>query len=161
MIDTSDGFLGDLGHICKASRTGAIIQTASLPIRKEVISVFGADATEMALSGGEDYQLLFTAKAEIMQQVIRATKYPVTVIGRIQEGNLDLVIAGGEVLEGLGLPEKNSRGKFIKLFLGRREFPVLLEEDKLDPAAGPDDIRRAEDLEDDVKRVLGTESLPG
>jgi thiamine-monophosphate kinase len=84
-MDISDGLVADLGHICKASRTGAIIQTASLPIRKEVISLFAADAAEMALSGGEDYQLLFTAKAEIMEKVVQDSKYPVTVIGRILE----------------------------------------------------------------------------
>lgn len=84
-MDISDGLVSDLGHICKASRTGAIIKIASLPIREEVISIFGAKSTEMALSGGEDYQLLFTAKPDIMEHVIKASSYPVTIIGRITD----------------------------------------------------------------------------
>jgi thiamine-monophosphate kinase len=57
-IDISDGLLADLGHICKASRTGAVIEVERLPIKDEVKSAFGAEALRMALSGGEDYQLL-------------------------------------------------------------------------------------------------------
>jgi thiamine-monophosphate kinase len=91
-MDISDGLVSDLGHICKASRTGALIRTANIPIRQEVISVFGADSLEMALSGGEDYQLLFTAKAEIMEQVIKTSNYPVSVIGRILEENPGQII---------------------------------------------------------------------
>jgi len=105
-MDISDGLVSDLGHICKASRTGALIRTAQLPIRQEVISVFGADSLEMALSGGEDYQLLFTAKPEIMEQVMRLSKYPVAVIGRILEENPGQIIL--EDREGRRFPPQKS-----------------------------------------------------
>ena len=82
-MDISDGLLADLGHICRASRAGAIIRIENLPVRDEVKAVFGQRSYDLALSGGEDYQLLFTARPEIMNQVIQASRYPVTVIGRI------------------------------------------------------------------------------
>ena len=64
MIDVSDGVLGDLGHICESSGRGAEIEAASLPVSHEVSEAAlaaGADPLEWALSGGEDYELLFTA----------------------------------------------------------------------------------------------------
>jgi thiamine-monophosphate kinase len=83
-IDISDGLLADLGHICQASRVGAVLKLERLPIRSEVQMAFGSSSLEMALAGGEDYQLLFTAKPEVMQKVQKSCQYPVTVIGQIQ-----------------------------------------------------------------------------
>lgn len=82
-MDISDGLLSDLGHICRASQAGAIIRTESLPIREEVKSAFGQKAVEMALSGGEDYQLLFTGRPEMINNVRLASRYPITVIGQV------------------------------------------------------------------------------
>jgi thiamine-monophosphate kinase len=82
-MDISDGLLSDLGHICKASAAGAIIEIEKLPIRPEIESAFGEKALEMALSGGEDYQLLFTARPAVIEKVRQAAAYPVTVIGEI------------------------------------------------------------------------------
>jgi thiamine-monophosphate kinase len=64
MIDVSDGLTGDLFHICKSSGTGAEIEAASLPVSPavyEAAQAAGADFLEWVLSGGEDYELLFTA----------------------------------------------------------------------------------------------------
>jgi thiamine-monophosphate kinase len=105
-MDISDGLISDLGHICKASRTGALIRTAALPIRQEVLSVFGTDSLEMALSGGEDYQLLFTVKPEIMKRVKEASAYPITVVGHILEENPDQITL--EDQEGRRCPPQKS-----------------------------------------------------
>ncbi|MCF6300422.1 MAG: thiamine-phosphate kinase [Proteobacteria bacterium] len=67
MIDISDGLLADLGHICKASGTGAIITTAFLPIAKVVKS--SQHWLDYALSGGDDYQLCFTLDAQNLKQL--------------------------------------------------------------------------------------------
>jgi thiamine-monophosphate kinase len=56
MIDISDGLSVDLPHLCEESRVSAIVRAGSLPIGK------GADI-ELALHGGDDYELLFTAPA--------------------------------------------------------------------------------------------------
>jgi thiamine-monophosphate kinase len=82
-IDISDGLLADLGHICQASRVSALIHLNQLPIHPETLSRFGARSAEFALSGGEDYQLLFTAKSDIVTEVRNNSVYPITVIGEI------------------------------------------------------------------------------
>jgi thiamine-monophosphate kinase len=85
-MDISDGLLSDLGHICRASQVGAVIFLEQLPIHPEVTRRFAADSTEMALSGGEDYQLLFTAKPEIIKKVCKLSDYPINIIGEIRPG---------------------------------------------------------------------------
>jgi thiamine-monophosphate kinase len=82
-MDISDGLVADLGHICQASQVGAVIKVDRLPVRPETRAAFGDLAADMALSGGEDYQLLFTAPGSVIEQVRRAANYPVTAIGEI------------------------------------------------------------------------------
>jgi thiamine-monophosphate kinase len=63
MIDVSDGLLADLRHICEASHAGARIFREDLPVSGELASLClgrDMDPRELALHGGEDYQLLFT-----------------------------------------------------------------------------------------------------
>jgi thiamine-monophosphate kinase len=71
---------------------GAIVQLGRLPFRPEVKEAFGEKSLEMALSGGEDYQLLFTAEPAIIEKVCQASAYPVTVIGDIVAENAGQVI---------------------------------------------------------------------
>jgi len=82
-IDISDGLISDLNHICQSSRVGARIEVKRVPIAPAVKANFGARALELALSGGEDYELLFTAHAGVIEQVRPAISCPVTVIGEI------------------------------------------------------------------------------
>lgn len=63
MIDVSDGLSSDLLHICKKSQVGCHLYEAKIPIHEETREVayqFNIDPTLCALSGGEDYELLFT-----------------------------------------------------------------------------------------------------
>ena len=85
-IDISDGLISDLGHICKASQVSARIEIERVPIQPEVKDNFGDRALELALSGGEDYELLFTASAGVMDKVRAAASCPITVIGEIMAG---------------------------------------------------------------------------
>lgn len=67
MIDVSDGLLIDLSRLCRASGVGARILVPDLPVSKEMIEAsacLGIPALELALAGGEDYELLFTAPAK-------------------------------------------------------------------------------------------------
>ncbi len=82
-IDISDGLISDLGHICKASQVGAQIEVDCVPIQTAVKANFGEKSLELALSGGEDYELLFTGSAEVIEKVKRLASCPVTVIGKI------------------------------------------------------------------------------
>ena len=61
MIDVSDGLVQDLGHICRASGIGATIHSDRLPLSVAYRALCGKDGIGKALSGGEDYELLFCA----------------------------------------------------------------------------------------------------
>lgn len=80
-IDISDGLISDLNHICQASRVGAQVEIECVPIQPVVKASFGERALEMSLSGGEDYELLFTAATEIIDRVKAVVSCPITVIG--------------------------------------------------------------------------------
>ncbi len=82
-IDLSDGLLSDLTHICKASRVGAKLWLDKLPIHALLKSAFKNESLSLALSGGEDYELLFTARSEVIAKLKDIMSIPVTVIGEI------------------------------------------------------------------------------
>lgn len=82
-IDISDGLISDLSQICKLSRVGAKIRLDSLPVHHLVRAALNNSWMELALSGGEDYELLFTANNSVIDRVKEALTCPVTVIGEI------------------------------------------------------------------------------
>ena len=74
MIDTSDGLLIDLGHICDESKTGALLYKNEIPVSDSLIKTakkMGKDPIKFALKGGEDYALLFTAPKNIRTEAFR------------------------------------------------------------------------------------------
>jgi thiamine-monophosphate kinase len=84
MIDISDGLLQDLGHICKASRIGAIVAEDRLPLSSAYRSLAGPDGTRHALAGGEDYELLFCSRRRDRSRITKVQEYidvPITRIG--------------------------------------------------------------------------------
>jgi thiamine-monophosphate kinase len=101
-IDISDGLLADLRHICEASRVSARINVDSLPVHPAVTEHFREKARGLALSGGEDYELLFTGTAGNVENVKAAAKLPVTAIGEITAGtpgNIELHDALGKSIK--------------------------------------------------------------
>lgn len=82
-IDISDGLVSDLTHICRASNVGAKINVDRIPIHPVVEANFGKRALELALSGGEDYELLFAGSAKAIASVKKVADCPITVIGEI------------------------------------------------------------------------------
>jgi len=99
-IDISDGLIQDLSHICKASQVDARIEIDRIPVQPEVKANFGDRALELALSGGEDYELLFTGSTEAIDKVKKAASCPVTIIGEIvtdKTGEITLVDKNGKL----------------------------------------------------------------
>ena len=108
--DISDGLVGDLGHILKASHVGASIDTAiaiNLIANKDHITLgngqFDAElALECVLAGGDDYELVFTAPPaarDAVQAASAQTQTPVTRIGRIEAASgVRLLDAAGQPL---------------------------------------------------------------
>jgi thiamine-monophosphate kinase len=74
MIDLSDGLSSDINHLCQASSVGARINSSLLPIDQRVIELCGRralDPLQLALHGGEDFELLFTVKPENVARLPR------------------------------------------------------------------------------------------
>ncbi len=92
-IDISDGLIADLGHICTASNCAAAVDVAALPVSEQLRARVGDEtAIKLALQGGDDYELCFTAPAHI-----DGSQWPdCQAIGRIEEGASVTVYDAGE-----------------------------------------------------------------
>ncbi len=103
-IDLSDGLVGDLGHVLRASGVGATLQLAALPRSALLAAQPVALQQQCLLAGGDDYELLFTA-APAQQAAVRAAAasagVPVHCIGRIDAApGLRVLDADGQPLPG-------------------------------------------------------------
>lgn len=103
MIDISDGLLGDLGHIMEESHVGALIRVDQIP-RSEAFQTWASryhtQPLDLALGGGEDYQLLFTAPEDTLRQAVsdgQESDFAFFPIGEItpHAGRLSLVTKDG------------------------------------------------------------------
>jgi len=88
-IDLSDGLLGDLGHILDRSRAGAEIDWPAVPVDAALDGLPDALRRRLALAGGDDYELLFTAAPEnrsAIEAIGHRLELPLARIGRIVAG---------------------------------------------------------------------------
>lgn len=102
MIDISDGLSSEILHLCKQSKCGAEIYEEKIPIHpdsKEFAYKLELDPTACALSGGEDYELLFTIKQSDYDKAIK--NVGISVIGYITEPGqkVNLQTKGGNTRE--------------------------------------------------------------
>jgi thiamine-monophosphate kinase len=91
-IDISDGLVADLDHICELSKVNARVRIEQVPVHPLVTANF-LNYQELALCGGEDYELLFTADEATVVRAKQALNCPVTVIGDITEEKLPTRVA--------------------------------------------------------------------
>ena len=108
MIDVSDGLSSEVHHICKQSKTGALIEEANIPIAEITYHTaveLNINPTVCALSGGEDYELLFTINPKHLQAIENAP-FDIRIIGEITnpESGIKLKSKAGTItnLGGLG-----------------------------------------------------------
>ena len=103
-IDLSDGLLGDLGHILRASGVGAAIDTAvASSLMQADLGLDDEQKLEYVLAGGDDYELAFTAavsQRDAVRAAAEAALTPVTRIGRVEaQQGLRLLDAQGRAIE--------------------------------------------------------------
>jgi thiamine-monophosphate kinase len=99
MIDLSDGLSSDLNHLCEASGVGALIDSSSLPVDERLQELCGRralDPLQLALHGGEDFELLFTVKRENVSRLPRKVDgVEITRIGTIKSASDGVKISEG------------------------------------------------------------------
>jgi thiamine-monophosphate kinase len=111
MIDISDGLASDLKRICEESGVGANIFTENIPVSEELknltssqLRTQGSDirtSLEFALYGGEDYELLFTVKSEIVENLKSLwnnNMTSITMIGEVTKGEINLISKSGSTI---------------------------------------------------------------
>jgi len=109
MIDVSDGLSSDLNHLCTASEAGALIESSLLPIDHQVVELCGRralDPLQLALHGGEDFELLFTVRPRDVERLPR--RVDGTQITRI--GEVRTLEEGVRISEGARVWELNPGG---------------------------------------------------
>ncbi len=104
MIDTSDGFLGDLGHICQDSGVGAELIQEKFPISEDLRQAaveLKLDPYELFLQDSDDYELIITGDPKNLVQIRSAiasiSDVPVTEVGKITDsvGDIQLILPDG------------------------------------------------------------------
>jgi thiamine-monophosphate kinase len=92
-IDVSDGMVADLGHITQCSGVGAKIELAAIPLSDEAQRI-AANPVDL-ITGGDDYELLFTAPASAqpsIEAIAKELNLPITKIGEITQGDRVVVL---------------------------------------------------------------------
>ena len=95
MIDVSDGLSSDLAHICKASKVGAKIYADKIPVDENIDSLSRPKTSELdlALNGGEDFELLFTVNSKNILHEILADCFEIGEITAMPK-NIELIRDG-------------------------------------------------------------------
>jgi len=100
MIDVSDGLVQDLTHLCRPGKLGAILYEDHLPRSQALESVckkMGYSSLDYILSGGEDYELLFTLKKEDAKKIKRLflkAHTPASLIGEVTSSSGKIILEG-------------------------------------------------------------------
>ena len=105
-IDVSDGLISDCQRICEASKVGCSVNAVDVPISDEVIDFsqkHDIDPLELAVSGGEDYELIFCARPSLADKLLadfETKHWPLTKIGEVTTGsNIELLGADSSVID--------------------------------------------------------------
>jgi thiamine-monophosphate kinase len=105
MIDTSDGFLGDLGHICEESGVGAELFKEKIPISEDLRQAalrLHRDPYDFFLGESDDYELVITCRSQdvalLRSTISQCGPVPLTEVGRITGATREIILlsAGGE-----------------------------------------------------------------
>jgi thiamine-monophosphate kinase len=112
-MDISDGLVSDLQRVCQASGVAARLEAECVPVHAMVSRAMPEEALPLALGGGEDYELLFTAPTALMKEVLGQLPGGATAVGQIVP-----VSGSGQGAGPLGLVELRRRGRPMELASG-------------------------------------------
>jgi thiamine-monophosphate kinase len=102
-IDVSDGLLGDVGKLAQASGCGVELVHGDLPVSESLVEAVGDErARELALTGGDDYELCFTvnpASVGKLRQELPPDRWGYSLIGTVREASGAVVLRDGNVME--------------------------------------------------------------
>ena len=104
-MDLSDGLMSDLPKLSAMSGLTARVLVAELPISTDVKEVFGPEATGLALTAGEDYELLVAGSREVLERASGEMETRLTIIGEMVEGEAGAVILLDEKGMAMAAPE--------------------------------------------------------
>ena len=96
-IDISDGLLLDSSRLSEASKVNIDINASVLPISQQLKDVFPQEYKNFALSGGEDYELLFTSppnNKENIKKIAEKNELNLSIIGEVKNGNGEIMVDG-------------------------------------------------------------------
>ena len=100
MIDISDGLASEVHHICEESGTGARVRMSDIPLSDNALPVaksIGKKSYDLALYGGEDFELLFTCRPDkvpiLAEDILENCGTPLTAVGQIVETSNSITIA--------------------------------------------------------------------
>ena len=105
MIDTSDGFLGDLGHLCEESGVGAELGRSCLPLSPDLLhgaSELSLDPYDLFLGDSDDYELIVACPPDrvdaVRSAVAAVSDVPVAEVGRVTDGppEIQLILPNGQ-----------------------------------------------------------------
>ena len=102
-MDVSDGLIADLAKLCAASRLAARIEADKVPAGSYLKAAFPSDWLQLALGGGEDYELVFCADDSTMNRVAGELGSGVKIIGRMNDGEPGVTVLdadGSEIVVG-------------------------------------------------------------
>lgn len=102
-MDISDGLLQDAAHIAKASQVDIVLEATQIPLHAYAghLALSDAEVRELAMTGGDDYELLFTlpeVHVSLLEKIAHQTGIVLQVVGRVVEG------AGHVQLQGASMP---------------------------------------------------------
>jgi thiamine-monophosphate kinase len=102
MMDLSDGLASDLRRVCDRSGVGCDVDLDLLPVEddtRELARSLGRDPAILAATGGEDYELLISAPAQVLDALANSIAIPLTVIGEVTQSDIafrhrDVIVEG-------------------------------------------------------------------
>ena len=96
-VDISDGLVADAGHLARSSGFSIELNTTQIPVSKALKTVCPEDYLDLALSAGDDYELLFTVNKDRLEELLDLSPVPLTVVGEVGAAGNQVALNGRQI----------------------------------------------------------------